>query len=89
MTIDKSKLISAIETHLRDEYVGKSATCFPKNYTITDVGCEIGDEEKYFEDGGIFLRHNIRISYRDFKVKFLIRCPEGRLIQWIDADISF
>ena len=52
MTIDKSKLILAIDSYLRNEYVGKSTTGFPE-YTIIDVRCEINESEEYFEGGGL------------------------------------
>ena len=81
MTINKSKLISAIESHLREEYVGKSTTSYSKNYTITDVKCKIDELEAYFEDGGI--------SYTDFNVQFLVKSPKGKSTRWIDADISY
>jgi DNA-directed RNA polymerase subunit E'/Rpb7 len=80
MTIDKSKLISAIESHLRSEYVGKS-TSYPKNHIITDVRCEIDESEAYFEGGGM--------SYIVSNIQFLVKSPKGKYIKWIDADISY
>ena len=81
MTIDKSKLILAIDSYLRDEYVGKSTTSYPKNHTITDVRCEIDELEEYFEEGG-------GMSYVNFNVQFLVKSPKGKT-KWIDADISY
>ena len=80
MTIDRSKLILAIDSYLRNEYVGKSTTSFPE-YTIIDVRCEINESEEYFEGGGM--------SYIDFNVQFLVKSPKGKSIKWIDADISY
>jgi len=81
MTIDKSKLISAIESHLRSEYVGKSTTSYPKDRIITDVRCEIDESEAYFEGGGM--------SYIVSNIQFLVKSPKGKYIKWIDADISY
>ena len=78
MTIDKSKLILAIDSYLRNEYVGKSTTGFPESIII-DVRCEINESEEYFEGGGM--------SYTDFNVQFLVKSPKST--KWIDADISY
>ena len=82
MTIDKSKLISAIESHLRNEYVGKSLNG-RQNRTITDVRCEINEVDEYVEGG------DCCISYRDFNVLFLVKSPNGKSTRWIDADIFY
>ena len=83
MTIDNSKLIPAIESYLKSEYVGKSTTSYPKNYSIIDVRCEIDESTEYLEDDGG------EIIHRDFKVEFLVTSPKDRFMRWIDADISF